>query len=168
MDDVTLVLKDADGGEIGRVRPELRFESCDDRDAHRRAIIQQDVEVSSALSSIDLLYRGETLDSFRPDLAPSAGAQALEGMTLGPPQPGSEHRRTLEAAGVEARKGVTYMVQAKPDNVNQWQTISVGQPTPKVSIDKNQFPGARSVEVRLVQNAGFTTQTVSESVVKLD
>jgi hypothetical protein len=166
VDNVILVLKNAEGEEIGRISPELRFESCDDGDVHRRAMIQQDIEVSSTLSSIELRYRGETLDTFKPDLSPQEGA--LEGLAIGPPQPGAEHRRILEAAGVQARSGVSYMVQAKPDNGTSWQTISVGQPTPKFAIDRNQFPGARSLEVRVIQNAGFKKRTVSEKVIELD
>lgn len=75
---VRLVLKDASGKEIARVRPELRFEACHDDEKPHRAIIQQDIAVTGALSEIDLELNGKTLDVFRPEAIADVGHEFQE------------------------------------------------------------------------------------------
>lgn len=165
---VSLVLKDAEGAEIGRIHPELRFETCHDENEHRRALIQQDIAVTGALSEIDLEYHGKTLDAFKPSAPPSVDLNISDNMTLGPPLPGTLNKLSFRATKVEPRRGVSYMVQAKADNATQWQTLAVGQPSPDFVIDKNQFPGAASLELRVTQNAGFESRTVDQRTIKLE
>ncbi|MER9304252.1 hypothetical protein [Mesorhizobium sp. M0496] len=165
---VRLVLKDAAGKEIGRVRPELRFEACQDDEKPHRAIIQQDIDVTGTLSQVDLEFKGKTLDAFRPEPATRADQQFRETATFGLPIPGEPGKLSLGTPKVEQRSGVSYMIQAKPDNADQWQTLAVGQSTPDFVVDKNQFPGASSVEVRITQNAGFKSRTVDKRTIKLE
>ena len=168
-EDVALVMYDAAGVEIGRVAPEVRFEACtSDHDEHEKiGLIQQDVELAPGLARIDLLLNGQELDRFVP--APATAAAAVgAAMGLGQPTPGREHIRAFGAEGVEPDTGVTYLIQAKPDTAQGWQTLSVGQKSPKFSIDKNQFPGAKSVKVRVIQHAGFERRTVDEREISLE
>jgi tyrosinase len=163
--EVRLVLLDAAGTVIGRVQPELRFEACHGDEKPHRAIIQQDVEVPAALSEIDLEYRGQKLDAFRPERATSQAIE--ETVTFGLPMPGHPDKLTLGTPGIGQRAGVTYLIQAKPNNADQWQTLAIGQPTPQFVVDKNQFPGAASLEVRITQNAGFQSKTVDQRTIEL-
>ncbi|HTO66588.1 MAG TPA: tyrosinase family protein [Bradyrhizobium sp.] len=166
---VSLVLKDADGNEIGRVHPELRFEvRHDDEEKPHRAIIQQDIAVSGALSKIDLEFRGRTIDAFQPQSAAVVDRQFRETATFGLPLPDEPHKLSLGTPKIAQRGGVSYMVQARPDNADQWQTLAVGKSTPDFVVDKNQFPGASSVDVRITQNAGFQSRTVDQRNIKLE
>ncbi|MCP3396488.1 tyrosinase family protein [Bradyrhizobium sp. CCGB20] len=167
--DVRLILKDVNGQTISEVRPELRFEAChDEGETPHRAIIQQDIAVTDALSQIELVYQGKMLDAFKPSSAATVLDRQLRGtMTLGLPQPGRLNRFTVGAPHVEQRAGVSYLIQAKPDNADQWQTLAVGRPTPDFEVDQNQFPGASSVDIRVTQNAGFQSQTLAEKRINL-
>lgn len=167
-DQVRLVLKDVTGKEIGRVRPDLRFEACDDGEKPHRALIQQDLEVTSALAEIDLEFQGKVVDVFRPEAAGPVDQQFRETATFGLPLSGDPNKLTLGTSKIEPRRGVSFMVQARPDNSDAWQTLSIGKPSPDFIVDKNQFPGASSVEVRVTQNAGFQSRIVDHRTIKLD
>ena len=161
---VRLVVRDAAGQAIETIRPELRFEACLDNEKPHRAIIQQDIPAADAMSEIDLVFRDQKVDAFRPQTA-GASDMSFEATALGPPLPGEPHNIPLGTPGIERQSGVSYLVQAKPDNVDRWQTLAVGKPTPEFVIDKNQFPGASSVDVRILQNAGFRSRTVNERTI---
>lgn len=166
-DDTALVLRDADGGEVGRVYPEVRYDPCFEHDdEHHMGLIQQDVELPDGVAEIELVRGGTVLDTFRPDQPPPASEIAAE-MSLGPPMAGG-NRREFGAADVKPHKGVTYLIQARADNSTDWQTLSIGRRTPEFQIDKNQFPGARSVAVRVIQTAGFSRRTVDERTIPLN
>jgi len=165
---VRLVLKDAAGKEIGGVHPELRFEACDDGEKPHRALIQQDVELSEGLAQVDLEFDGKTVDTFRPEQAGPIDEQFRETASWGLPLPGDPDKLALGTGKVTTHSGVSYMVQAKPDNSDQWQTLSIGKSTPEFVVDKNQFPGASSLDVRVTQNAGFESRTVDERTIKLE
>lgn len=167
-DKVRLVLRDASGTEIGSVRPELRFEACDDGEKPHRALIQQDIGLSVGLAEIDLEFMGNTVDVFRSEQATPIDEQFRETAASGIPMPGSPDKLVLGTEKITTRPGVSYMVQAKPNNADQWQTLSIGKSTPGFVIDKNQFPGASTLEVRITQNAGFESQTVDQRIIKLD
>ena len=107
------------------------------------------------------------LDTFRPE-PPVPAPEIAANLGFGPPVVGREHRRDFGASGVAQRKGVTYLIQAKPDNSDDWRTLSIGRSTPEFQIDKNQFPGATSVQVRVIQNAGFSRSTIDERTVSLE
>ncbi|QQO16072.1 hypothetical protein JJB99_07930 [Bradyrhizobium diazoefficiens] len=165
---VRLVFKDSTGKEIGRVQPELRFEACHEGEKPHRAIIQQDVSVTDALSQIELEYQGKTIDTFRAGSSTPVDQQFRETANFGFPLPGDHTKLSVGTPTIEARSGVSYMVQAKADNAAHWQTLSVGQSTPDFVVDKNQFPGASTLEVRVTQNAGFQSRTVDQRTIKLE
>ncbi len=165
--DIALVLRDAAGAEIARVHPEIRFDACAEHEAHVPGLIQQDVELTDDVAAIELVRDGRVLDTFRPDeLAPVPDVAA--GLALGPPPAGGEHRRDFGAAHVRPQQGVTYLIQARPDNHPEWHTLSIGRRTPEFQIDRNQFPGATSVAVRVIQSTGFSRRTVDERTIPLD
>jgi hypothetical protein len=163
--EVALVLRDANGVEIGRVHPEIRYDACDAHDPPHLGLIQQDVELPDGVAEIELVRGGAVLDTFRPDEPPPPGPIAAD-LALGPPMSGGS-RRDFGAA-VEPHKGVTYLIQARPDNGQDWHTLSIGRRTPEFQIDRNQFPGARSVAVRVIQSTGFARRTVDERTIPLD
>jgi hypothetical protein len=58
---------------------------------------------------------------------------------------------------------VTYTVQAKADGA-PWRTVALGLPLPSTDIDVNQFPGARRLEIRVLQSDGFEESEVFRQV----
>ena len=87
-------------------------------------------------------------------------------MTLESRLDGAEARSRFSGQAPR-REGVTYLIQARPDNSQTWNTLSIGGVTPEFEIDKNQFPGATSLTVRVVQNAGFSRRIVEEREIPL-
>ena len=163
--DTALVLRDAGGAEICRVHPEVRYDACAEHEPHVLGLIQQDLELPEGVAEIELVRDGQVLDTFHPE-EPVPAPDVAADLALAPS--GAGHRRDFGAAHVPSRKDVTYLIQARPDNEQEWHTLSIGQRTPEFQIDRNQFPGATSVSVRVIQNAGFSRRTVDERTITLD
>jgi len=164
---VSLILRDAAGGEIGRVVADLRRAACDRDAAPGAALVQEDVALRPDLAEIALAIGGRIVDVYRPAPPPETAAGAPE-MGLGPPpRPGSA-RMGYAAAGVAAVSGVSYTVQARADSGGGWQTLSVGRPRPEFEIDRNQFPGAAAVELRVLRVAGFRQTVIDTRRLELD
>lgn len=165
--DIALVLRNSDGVEIRRIIPEVRYDACSSPDDPHIGLIQQDVELPEGLASLELVQGEEVLDVF--EATPPEEAPALaDGMTLEAPLAGAGHRRSGFSGLVEAQAGVTYLIEARPDNQGPWSTLFIGRKTPDFEIDKNQFPGARKLSVRVVQNAGVTRRVIDEREIELE
>jgi hypothetical protein len=162
--EVLLVLRDAGGASLGELRPQVRLEACQDEDTPRIGLIQQDVGMVEGLASIDLMMGGRTLDSFTPGAIPAAAP--LE-FGLGPPTGPRENRVALESMAAP-RAGVSYTVQAKPDNDARWVTLAIGRAEPKFEIDKDQFPGAKTLDIKVTESTGFSQTTVQERKMSLE
>lgn len=158
--EVALVLRDASGIEIGRVYPEIRYDACAGREPELPGLIQQDVEVPTNLARIELVQGDTVLDSFH-RAADVPAPEVAGGMTLERALTNGDTRSGFSAS-VTPQEGVTYTVQARPDNSQSWNTLSIGRKTPDFEIDKNQFPGATSLHVRVIQSAGFARRVVDE------
>lgn len=116
------------------------------------------VPVSPQLRRIKLMIKGVEAAQFARGASLPSGVVAMGG-----PDPSSPNRFTLDAAHTfTASPGVTYTVQAKAEHEPNWQTIAVGLPVPSTEIDANQFPGAKSVSVRVLQSDGFSESKVFE------
>lgn len=163
---IELVLRNGSGEDLARIVPDVRYDECGGKGEDRQGLIQQDIEVHSALASVQLVRNGEVLDTFAPEAAVPPQDVAA-GMTLRGAAPEAAHKRAYGAEGIAPRQGVSYVVQARPDTGEGWQTLSVGRPTPEFEIDKNQFPAATKVDVRVIQHAGFERHVVEEREVSL-
>lgn len=168
---VRLRFASADGAEIAWSNPVLHLASCEARAASRSALIQEDVELVSGMTSIELQVDGNTVDSYTagklaadaPPKKRNLTAKKLQGAS-----PFAGPKMQLETAGLEspAVDGVSYTVQAKPTPAAPWTTLAVGGSTPSVTVDANQFPGSKSVIVRVLRTNGFFEDVVAEDVVK--
>ncbi len=160
-----LVLRSSDGAVLGQVVPEVRYGMCNDGLEAQSGLIQQDVRIPEGTASIDLLYEGKVLDSFRqpasegdaevagviPDLSVNAGGRGFN----------------VAMSGQSPTDDSTYTIQAKPEGDDFWQTLSVGRKSPDFELDKNQFPGADRVKLRVVKVRGFQNVGTTEKVVDL-
>lgn len=116
------------------------------------------IPVSPQLRRIKLMIKGVEAAQFTRGVSVSPAMVAMGG-----PDPGSPNRFWLDAVQtLTPSPGVTYTVQAKAEHEPNWQTIAVGLPVPSTNIDVNQFPGAKSVSVRVLQSDGFSESKVFE------
>ena len=165
---VTLVERDGAGAELRRSTAEVRMDADHPGDASRAGIVQHDLSIAPGTQTIELEVGGKVVDRFVAGASPAA---SLMGMTLGAPVAASGHRRTLESmdAGMVAEEpGVSYTVQARPDTSEAWTTLAVGLKQPKFALDRNQFPSAKEVEVRVVRNTGLAQSVVSSEKIALN
>ncbi len=49
-----------------------------------------------------------------------------------------------------------------PEGSQAWQTHAVGRNTSQTEIDRNQFPGSPSLDVRVIQTTGFDENVIAE------
>jgi hypothetical protein len=122
----------------------------------QKGTFEEFVPVSPQLRSIRLAIGGSTAAEF------SRGAKSAPGaITFSAPNLDKPNRLSLDAiVAVPTSQGVTYAVQAKAEGSDHWQTLAVGLPTPNTNVDVNQFPGAKSVDVRILQSDGFSETEV--------
>ena len=123
----------------------------------KRGTFEEFVPVSPDLRTIKLMIADSVAAEFkRGDMAAAAGRIAL-----GPASAETPHHLALSSAvAVAPTPGVTYVVQAKAENSDQWQTLAVGLPTPSAEVNVNQFPGAAKVDVRVLRSDGFSEAEV--------
>ena len=162
--DVSLLLRDKQGEPVAQIHPEVRYDSCSGESA-AVGLIQQDVQLVEGATSLELVFDGRVLDTFN-ITAEEDDIDPMGGMVLDGSLDGADNRRGFAGPASE-REGVTYAVLAKPNNSEIWNTLSVGRRTPEFEIDKNQFPGAEKLEIKVVQNVGFSRRVIDERVVSL-
>jgi len=163
-----LILRDKAGQELARHFPAMRYSACEDNDETPiQALIQEDVTNIVGLASIDLMHQEFLLDTFIAE-QPVPTTDIAAGLALHGPTPESKSKQEFGAKNIAHRPGTSYVIQARPDTGTAWHTLAVGRPTPEFTIDKNQFPAASSVDIRIIQNAGFNRYIVDERQVSLE
>lgn len=160
-----------DGNPLVSVSPILHLASCEGRGASRIALIQEDVKFETGMSSIELRIDGKTVDAYKTaQAAPSAmlTPDKLKATRMQGASPFAAPKMQVETAGgaVAESEGVSYTVQAQPAQGSPWTTLAVGSKTPKVTVDANQFPGSRSVLVRVLKTDGFTEDVIAQDTIK--
>ncbi len=166
---VTFVERDAAGTELRRSLAEVRMDADHAAEPTRAGIVQHDLAIAPGTQTIELEVGGKVVDRFVAGEAP--GAAGATPMAMSPSIAASGHRRSLASsdAGMAAEEpGVSYTVLARPDTTEAWTTLAVGLKQPKFDLDRNQFPAAREVEVRIVRSTGLAQKVVSTRKVPLD
>ncbi|MCK1507056.1 MULTISPECIES: hypothetical protein [unclassified Bradyrhizobium] len=159
-----LVVEAADGKELSRVRPTILLPSDDH--ASKTGLIDQNVSYAAGMARLVLLHDGKVVNTFEagsPEPTVTARSQGLE-MGAGPP--GHPEKRSMSMAAPD-EPGVSYTIQVRPDGEKTWQTIAVGQKSPKVVLDRNQFPAAERATVRVLRSTGFDDSIIAEDEMDL-
>lgn len=161
-DEFELVVFDAAGQELLRLRPVLQMPASAQPGGALRALIQENIAFVEGMDSVALLYRGNEVSRFRA----GHGKAQMAALGLAPDAAGSGNRL---ASGLNAspEPGVSYTVMVKREGEPHWQAIAVGKNRPDFELDRNQFPGAKKVRVKVLRNTGFEQDVVSEDDVDL-
>jgi hypothetical protein len=118
--------------------------------------------VDADARAVELSIAGRTADTFQAGATPPE----VRGLTRA-----DAERDTLSIAW-EAEAGTgddhTYNVQVSTDDGRTWQTLAVGLATPEVTIDRNQFYGAKNVLVRVIATDGFRSSVVTSAPLSID
>jgi hypothetical protein len=124
-----------------------------------RGTYEEYIPVSPELARIRLTIDGVTAAQFL------RGHGAAPGnLAFGSPNPAAPHRMSITAtAPVKPAAAVTYTVLARADGA-PWRTVALGLPLPTADVDVNQFPGAKHLEIRVLQSDGFEETEVFRQV----
>jgi hypothetical protein len=161
-DDFELVVYDTADQVLQRVRPVLRVPASTPSVGPIHALIQEDIPYESGMASVALVYKDKEISRFRG----GSGDAQVSGLNLAqPPSAGNRLAASVGAAAPEA--GVSYTVMVKREDESHWQSIAVGKSKPDFEIDRNQFPGAKKVKVKVLRTTGFEQDVVSEEDVDL-
>jgi hypothetical protein len=166
-----LVVEDAEGTELARYAPTIKYSQCSlapdgERSEERTTgLIDEIIPYIEGMKRVRLLHDGKLLDTFE-------GGSSLKGAELGPVMlseaAGEGQNRRMLRADIEPQSGVTFTVQVRPEATGAWETIAIGLKRPDVQIDRNQFPGVRRARVRVLRNSGFEDEVFVEQDVDLD
>ncbi|RVJ72537.1 hypothetical protein [Sinorhizobium medicae] len=164
-----LVVEGADGSELRRLRPRILVPT--DEDDPQSGLIDEIIPNIEGMRRLVLLHNGSMVATFEagtppePDLERAAGKPSL---SLGMAPPGRPEKRPMSLdTPVVPEPGISYTVQVRPEGEDVWQTIAVGRETPKVTLDRNQFPGAVRATVRVLRSTGFEDTIIVEENVSL-
>ena len=156
---IELEVQDGAGGTLHVQTAELRRSSCAPPDV-QNGMIQEHLPFIEGMSKVLLKLDGNVVDTYEAGTPPAAAALGL--------QPEAAGRMGVRAAApLATERGVTYTVQVQPEGQAGWQTIAVGRRTPDAEVDVKQFPGARKLQVRVLQTDGFTSDEVMRREVVL-
>lgn len=169
--EVRLRFAGADGTEIASVNPVLHLASCEARASCRSALIQEDVEFVPGMTTIELQVDGNTIDSYtagKPAAKTPSKTGKLTAKQLQGASPFAGPKMQLEMAGTNSLEvdGMSYTMQAKPTQTAPWTTLAVGSRTPTMTVDANQFPGSKSVIVRILKTNGFSEEVIAEEMIR--
>jgi hypothetical protein len=161
-----LVVQARDGRELQRLRPAILLPS--DQDAPKAGLIEQSIAHVEGMARLLLLHDGNVVNTFEAgsQQAPATESALPEALGLGAGQPGRPEKRWMSLP-VEPEPGISYTIQVRPDGEKAWQTIAVGQKSPKVVLDRNQFPGTERATVRVLRSTGFDDRVVAEDQIDL-
>jgi hypothetical protein len=120
----------------------------------QRGTFAEFVPVSPELTKIRLTIAGTTVAEFF-----RGTKDAIRPLSLAVADRSAPHRLALDNS-MNPTAGTTYIVQARADDDDAWQTLAVGLPTPSTYVDVNQFPGAKRVQIRILQSDGFSETEV--------
>jgi hypothetical protein len=166
--ELELVVYDAAGSALLRTHPVVRIPASVPLNGpvppNTIGLIHEDLPQAAGMDSIALLHNGHEKARFK---AGGTGTPSA-GVTFGPAAPGSGNRLTASASGVSEEAGVTYTVLVQKEGDQHWNTIAVGKKRPDFELDRNQFPGAKKVKVKVLRNTGFAQTELSEQDVDLD
>ncbi|MFJ2689425.1 hypothetical protein [Pseudomonas sp. NPDC087336] len=123
-------------------------------------MFEEFVPVQDQLKVIRLYVDGAEAATYAPGMA----QQHLK-LSLGQPLTEKLHRIPIEAdSAPPIEASVTYLLQVKPEGDNRWHTMATGMDRPDaVEVDVNQFPGAKTLEIRILRTNGLATTTVLET-----
>ena len=162
-----IAIQNAQGTELSRIRPVINISTCEEGEAPKTGLINEDIAIIPGMKRLVLLYNGQPVNVFEAGAA-SPAAPATRSLTMGAAPPDNQHRRTLSSAGTApAEKGISYTVQVLPEGASAWQTIAVGRQTPAVEFDRNQFPGSRTAQVRILRSTGFEDEVFAQEEINL-
>ncbi|MCK1339750.1 hypothetical protein IVB38_28040 [Bradyrhizobium sp. 38] len=162
-----LVVQAGDGRELNRLRPAILLPSDDH--ASKTGLIDQSILHTEGMARLVLLHDGQVVDTFEAGSPPGASAAAsagTQGLEMGAGPPGHPEKRSMSMAAPD-EPGVSYTIQVRPNGEKTWQTIAVGQKSPKVVLDRNQFPAAERATVRVLRSTGFDDSIIAEDEMEL-
>jgi len=175
--EVEMSVEDATGAQKQMRHPVVRFASSKPGATPTVGLIQEDIPYEPWMSVVKLFVNGQEAARYvaGPATVSHDDGLAVRGVVPGAspfvveaPSPARPNRRRLRpSGGMQPREGVTYTVQVKPEGDDAWHTITIGRDTPETEIDRNQFPGASSVRVRVLQTNGFDERALGEQRVDL-
>jgi hypothetical protein len=154
-EDIWLRGRDIDGKQLFQqaVRPQRN--SCAPHAA--AGTYDEYVPAKPELQQIELVIKEAVAARFK------RGPKTQGAVVMGAADPASPHRLPVQASDAPPATGVTYTVQAKAEHDKNWQTIAVGLKTPTTEVDVNQFPGAKGVNIRVLQSDGFSEKQIFEN-----
>jgi len=139
----------AAGELIGEYHVQVKLDSCIAQGEDQTGLVNAFLPYDPRAKGLELLVSGQVADTFgASDLPPTVRnlrpTRKLQDAVM------FEWDGHPQAAGRQ-----TYNVQVSTDMGRTWQTLAVGRASPSVTIDKDQFQGAKSLRIRVIATDGF-------------
>ena len=124
-------------------------------DAGNELMFEEFVPVTKRLKTVRLYVDGTEVARYEAGASPPPRR-----MSLGSRDAKAPNRLSMRAE-VAPTPGVSYTVQVRPEGDERWQTIGAGLERPDATnVDINQFPGAKRLDIRVLQTDGFSSEEV--------
>jgi hypothetical protein len=156
---VVLVL-DAAGGVLHSQPAPFLPSACSIEGEDQTGLVDTVVPNVAGAAAVELLLDGEMLDRF------AVGDGAVAAQLVAPAEAGlvagavSGPTITLNWDAPDAPAGQRYIVQVSADGGASWNTLAAGTPATSLEVDRDDFPGATGLEVRITATSGFGQPSV--------
>jgi hypothetical protein len=159
---VILIVKASDGRVLHEYQMGVKLLSCVSPGHDRQGLVDAVLAVDPAARIIDLSIAGHVVDTFQAGGTPPAVRNLKRA-----PAPHAALALSWDTDAKPEDKH-SYTVQVSTDDGKTWQTLAVGLAQPEVALDRNQFHGAKQVQVRVIATDGFTRSVVKSESMALD
>lgn len=121
-------------------------------------MFEEFVPMTRRLRDVRLYVDGVKAATYAPG-SPQPSAPAA----LGQPGPQRLHRFPINSSTI-VEPNVSFILQVRPAGDPRWHTMAAGIEKPDdAAVDINQFPGATSLDIRILRTNGLETSTVLET-----
>lgn len=158
--ELSLAVLDGDDNVLFETPVEPELGSCDD--VVNLATFQGFVDAPPKARAISLRLKGKEISRLVSNPAFNASGESFG---FGP-----QRDHTVPVISVnQPDPNATYTLQAREKGDPVWQTLDVGLAQPDAtSVDINQFPGAKAIEVRFLKSQGFDSVEVSRKEIDFE
>ena len=134
--------------------------ACSIEGEDQTGLIDTVVPNVAGAAAVELLLDDEVLDRF--DVGGAAVAAQLVGAADAGLVAGAATGATITLSweAPDAPAGQRYIVQVSADGGASWSTLAAGTPATSLEVDRDDFPGATALDVRITATSGFGQPSV--------
>lgn len=164
-DHIRLEIWDKDKNVLDSIGAVLRRPSCDGGVA-QYGLIQENLPRIEGMTDVVLKVEDKVVDRFSPHVPGFAAALTSALAPIATTLAGVVGLGGIFPPTGRRKRG--YTIQVQQEDKGKWQTIAVDSASPEVAVDPRQFPGAKRLQIRVLESDGFGWSEISNRAIEIE